>query len=55
MVSPAFAALKSLLSEITGRSTELSAEMAAQKYVIDQFVANNSGGVPNDQVPIANN
>ncbi|XP_071913977.1 uncharacterized protein [Coffea arabica] len=55
VTSPDFTALGAQLSEELGKFNELSAEMAAQKRVIDQLVAsNNGGGVPNDQEPIDN-
>ncbi|XP_027169433.1 uncharacterized protein LOC113769160 [Coffea eugenioides] len=55
VTSPDFTALGAQLSEVLGKFNELSAEMAAQRRVIDQLVAsNNGGGVPNDQEPIDN-
>ncbi|XP_071926092.1 uncharacterized protein [Coffea arabica] len=55
VTSPDFTALGAQLNEVLGKFNELSAEMAAQRRVIDQLVAsNNSGGVPNDQEPIDN-
>ncbi|XP_027156545.1 uncharacterized protein LOC113757465 [Coffea eugenioides] len=52
---PDFIALGAQLSKVPGKFNELSAEMAAQRRVIDQLVASNSsGGVPNDQEPIDN-
>ncbi|XP_027077130.1 uncharacterized protein [Coffea arabica] len=55
VTSPDITALGAQLSEVLGKFNELSAEMAAQRRVIDQLVAsNNGGGVPNDQEPIDN-
>ncbi|XP_027168644.1 uncharacterized protein LOC113768468 [Coffea eugenioides] len=55
VTSPDFTALGAQLSEVLGKFNELSAEMAAQRRVIDQLVdSNNGGGVPNDQEPIDN-
>ncbi|XP_071900950.1 uncharacterized protein [Coffea arabica] len=55
ITSPDFTALGAQLSEVLGKFNELSAEMTAQRRVIDQLVASNSGGgVPNDQEPIDN-
>ncbi|XP_071923339.1 uncharacterized protein [Coffea arabica] len=55
VTSPDFTALGAQLSEVLGKFNELSTEMAAQRYVIDQLVASNSGGgVLNDQEPVDN-
>ncbi|XP_071912359.1 uncharacterized protein [Coffea arabica] len=55
VTSPDFTALGAQLSEVLGKFNELSAEMAAQRRVIDQLVAsNNGGGVSNDQEPLDN-
>ncbi|XP_071921398.1 uncharacterized protein [Coffea arabica] len=55
VTSPDFTALGAQLSEVLAKFNELSAEMAAQRRVIDQLVASNNGGdVPNDQEPIDN-
>ncbi|XP_071936374.1 uncharacterized protein [Coffea arabica] len=55
VVSSNLTALGAQLSEMLGKFNELSAEMAAQRRVIDQLVACKSGGgVPNDQEPVDN-
>ena len=49
VVSLDLIALRVQLSEVLGKFNELSAEMTAQRHVIDQLVANNGdGGVSND-------
>nr|XP_027067607.1 uncharacterized protein LOC113693243 [Coffea arabica] len=44
VTSPDFTALGAQLNEVLGKFNELSAEMAAQRRVIDQLVASNNGG-----------
>ena len=43
------------LSEMLNKFNELSAEMAAQKRMINQLVSNNTGGVQNGHIPIDDN